>query len=68
MAINYNIMRSSFNSICCKGKNMNFYLDLFIAILCLAGCNAIVFFMDKIIDMIENVTGMYIGIRAGCHS
>ena len=57
MAINYNIMRSSFNSICCKGKNMNFYLDLFIAILCLAGCNAIVFFMDKIIDIIGMFSG-----------
>ena len=57
MAINYNIMRTSYKSICCKGKDMNFYLDLFIAIITLLGCNAIVYFMDKIIDIIGMFSG-----------
>lgn len=57
VAVNYNIMRASFRSICFSGKDIPNWIDRVILVVVLGLCNVVVFYLESVIDIIGMVAG-----------
>lgn len=57
VAVNYNIMRASFKSICFAEKEVSNWVDFIILVSCLGFCNVFVFYLESVIDIIGIVAG-----------